>query len=160
MQNYKGEPEYKVVLHAGYCGADTELLHSETGRSVPPIMGGQTELSSETPTATNFAACGCRQQIVPRTTRWCVFAELDHSTAYYAMICLNDQSAIYGLPSEKLIPSTSIHDRSLVSCDPTVLASVGIKHEESLAVPPSSAPAHTSGMSYPESCKRLKVSHF
>ena len=153
MQNYEGEPEYKVVLHAGYCGADAELLHSETGKSVPPIMCGQTELSSETPTATSFAACGCRQQLVSRSTRWCVFAEVDQFTAYYAMICVNEPSAIYGLPSEMLIPGTSIHDSGLASCDLTVLAPVGIKHEE------PSAPAHLSDMSYPHSCKRLKVSH-
>ena len=56
MQNYEGEPEYKVVLLAGYCGADAEL-HSETGKSAPPIMCGETELSSDTGDA-RCARCG------------------------------------------------------------------------------------------------------
>ena len=153
MQNYEGEPECKVVLHAGYCGAAAELLHSETGKSTPPIMCDQIELSSETPTETKFAACGCRQQLVSRSTQWCVFAEVDQYTAYYAMICMNEPSAIYGLSSETLIPGTTIHDSSLASCDLTMLAPVIVKHEE------PSAPAHLSDMSYLESCKRLKVSH-
>ncbi|KAJ5938391.1 hypothetical protein N7466_001525 [Penicillium verhagenii] len=151
-------PEYNVILHVEHCRADAELLRSETSKSVPPVMCDQIELSSEASTETTFAACGCCQEIVPRTLRWCVFAELDHPTAYYAMICLNERSAIYGLPSDKLsIPGPSMHD-GLVLCDPAVLRSVGIRHEESVVVPTSSVPTHTSGMSYHEWCKRLKVS--
>ncbi|KAJ5938357.1 hypothetical protein N7466_001491 [Penicillium verhagenii] len=149
MQSHEGEPGYKVVLHAGDCGADAELLHSETGRSTPPIMCGQTE----PPAAISSAACGCRQQLVSRSTQWCVFAEVDQYTAYYAMLCVNEPSAIYSLPSETLIPGTTIHDSSLASCDLTMLAPVIVKHEE------PAAPAHQSDTLYLESCKRLKVSH-
>lgn len=83
-----------------------------------------------------------------------MFAKVDQFTAYYAMIYVDKQSAIYSLPLEKLILGTSIHDSSLVSCDLTMLAPIMVKHEEPLAL------AHLSDMSYLESCKRLKVSYF
>ncbi|KAJ5982048.1 hypothetical protein N7451_012148 [Penicillium sp. IBT 35674x] len=143
-----------------HCGADAELLHFETGNSIPPFMCDQIELSSKASTEIEFAAWRCRQQFVHRKIRWCVFAELDHSTAYYATVCLNERSAIYGLPSEKLsILSTSTHDNGLVLCDPAALPFVGIHHGESPMAPTSPAPSRMSRVPYRESCKRLKVSH-
>ncbi|KAJ5742665.1 uncharacterized protein N7511_011236 [Penicillium nucicola] len=83
-----GGPLYRVVLHAEECFIDrSELLYLKI-----------------VPSGMEFASCGCRQQIVVQARRWCVFAALDHSTRYYAMISLNERLAIYGLPSGLVSP--------------------------------------------------------
>lgn len=66
----------------------------------------------------DFASCGCRQQFVIQTRRWCVFAALDHSTRYYAMISLNERLAIYSLPSELVSPrGTSMGGPDHITCN-------------------------------------------
>ncbi|CAI7620892.1 unnamed protein product [Penicillium pancosmium] len=52
----------------------------------------------------NLSVCGCRQQLVPQRTKQCLFADLDDSKRYYAMVSLNERSALYGLIPEPIIP--------------------------------------------------------
>lgn len=98
--------DYVVVLHAEQCtSARAALLRSDTGEfaSLPTHAGGFKAKLHSVSTETAFAPCGCRQQVVLQTHRWCVFANMDISTRYYAIICLNERSAIYGLPSELIL---------------------------------------------------------
>jgi hypothetical protein len=137
-----------------------ELLHSEGGKSTSPFMCDPIELTSKASTEPRIRSMRMPSAVVHRKFRWCVFGGLDHSTAYYATVCLNERSAIYGLPSEKVpIPRTSIHGNGLVSCNPAALPSVGIQHGEFPMVPTSPVPSKMTRVPYRESCKRLKVSH-
>ncbi|CAI7646022.1 unnamed protein product [Penicillium manginii] len=79
---------YHVILHEENCiSVKRELLHPN------PV-----------PDSSNLAVCGCRQQFVPQWTKQCLFADLDEFKRYYAMVSLNERSALYGLIPEPMYP--------------------------------------------------------
>jgi hypothetical protein len=80
------------------------------------------------PDSSNLAVCGCRQQFVPQWTKQCLFADLDEFKRYYAMVSLNERSALYGLIPEPVYPLAVAETGHSVVVGDQLLVDVQHKH--------------------------------